>query len=176
MTTPRGVLSEAEDLLATTLADCPEFRTLVEEADRAGALEHIYNDVLPAASGDYTYTRTELQALRPYALYWTSPDNGYRSRSESASTGNNFVEGGEIIMKLERDVTDSDDITQAESDRDWNDIVGSIIRDMHDLAGLDGYLNIVAIRQLICGRSDPGDFRSYGHVQTSVLAVEWGFA
>jgi hypothetical protein len=175
MATPRGVLSEAEDLLATTLADCTEFRTLVDEDEQPAVLANIYNDVLPEPAGG-TYTLAELQALRPYALLWTSPDNGYRSRADSAGDGNDFVEGGEIILKLERAVTDGESVSQAQSDRDWNDIVGSIIRQMHDLAGLSGYLNIVAIRQLVCGRSEQAMWKNYGHVQTTVLAVEWGFA
>ena len=151
ITSAQGGIALAERRLATTLADCTEFRTLVGAEDAEEALARIYfTDIPRPAEGQTDYTREQLVALRPFAVIQTDLRRGYRFRNVAAYT--NFVDGGELRLLIEANLdnllVDGEEAgallgDDAEALRRFGNVIGKILqRDADDAEEFRGVLDL----------------------------------
>ena len=174
MTTPVGCISLAENHLKTMLADSTEFRTWVEAIDQASALDDIYIEALPAPADKRVHTLVELTALRPYAIIWTDPEDGFSMSHVATSSTFDFSEAGVLMMRFIDDVLPSIETDPAEIALRFKNHIGLILDDFKSLAGLGTYLAIDRVGiDLGPYRSDEDDQGTQGDYVGVDLRVEW---
>jgi len=66
-----GIINQAEEAVTTAIADCPAFRTWAGVGTTEAGLAKMYRGELPQSADDVAYTKDELAALLPYAIYTT---------------------------------------------------------------------------------------------------------
>lgn len=176
MTTPAGSLSLAQEYLRATVAASATFQALVGADSAAEAIERIYHNGLPKPANGQTHTKAELQAYRPYGVVYTTEKQGFSRSVESVSGHFDFAESGQLTLKLVRESPDSagDDPTAA-ANLDWTNLIGQIIDEMCDLAGLADYLAFHTI-SLVEGPywpQHPKLIETQGLWQGVELLVQW---
>lgn len=192
VTAASGPISSAEDRAAETLADVQAWRDMIGEATtEAQALARIYFDTITPPADKDRYSRSELEALRPFAMIWTDPDfGGYRlGASGGGGTSWSFDHGGRLAIEIERDV-DSDDLdedTEKVSDpadvlRKFKNELGLIIASgdadnpgLVELAGQAGYLAARQIELDGLGFNEEEEQKAEGIVLIARLWITWGW-
>lgn len=182
MDSPVGMISLAEDLLRTTLANCTAFRTW----DGANwtidqAKERIYFDRLPSPPGDAAaYTRAQLEALRPFAIIYKPRQNGVVLEVEAAAP-DTFATRGTLIIKFERNVPEDERDDPADADRSFKNMIGQVMRTslpsspgLADLSGQAGFLRCWRLSEEGPYRVDVDAVTDYGDFQEYYLQIEWG--
>jgi len=175
VTDPAGGMSLAQEYLRTALADCSTFQAWVGAADQAEALARIYHEALPAPANGNEYTLAELQAYRPFALIWTSEQNGYSKRRLAVGT---WAESGRIMIRLEEDVDPQIANDPAEVARRFRNTIGQIIDELCALTDPGaGYLVFHTVT-VEAGpiRTEEDEARTLGDAQAVELSVEYGSA
>jgi len=170
LSAPQGSISKAVDNLRVTLADSTTFRTWVGAVDQATALVKINYESLPPPADKNEHTLAELTAYRPYALLWTSPENGFRLShfdNESGVMMLRFVQTVEIII--------ADDA--AEIARRFLNTLGAIFDEIMALNRVGGYLATEAI-ELESGpfRADADEAAAQGDYIFADAKLTWGVA
>ncbi len=176
MTAPSGPVSEAMDLLQQTLGASDTFRTLVGAANQAEAEARIHKGALPKpVSGGYAHSLAELGALRPYAIIFELPEEGFQVRATAMSGSRDFVASGAFHVLLEWPIPSNISDDPAEIAIQFRNLYGGIIDDMAGLASVAGFLDIneMAVEDGPW-RSDEDDLEIYGDVKIIMLRVSWG--
>lgn len=178
-----GPISVAEELLATTLANCDQMLSWTGEVDSDGVLTHIYFDSLPKpVSDEPKYTKAEIESLRPCVLIHTMEVSGWRSRRD-ADTGW-FSDGGTLVAIFEANVAESGKTTEEEQLRWFKNQLGAIIRrpasaasefkGLEELANTTGFLTIKGITLDGPVLNDELDVQGQGEFMLARLSIEWG--
>lgn len=173
MTAASGTWSLCEENLRIALADCATFRTMVGAVDRATALDDIYHEALPppAVKGS-EHTRGELEALRPYAIVFSSPENGFRRKMITHDTSR---ETGTLEVIIQADVDPADANDPAEVARKFKNNVGNIIDELFALSAqagtTDSYLVVDDIAVSGPFRIDPDKEETMGDVVMVEMTV-----
>lgn len=162
------MIQDVQALLASTLADCPAFRTFVGAADAAAALLRIHHDAFPAIpSGDDRFSKAELEAIRPCAVLATS--DGYVT--EKDATGDYWRPHGTLYCWLYRTTPSGTLSAVAVS---FRETVGDLLEELQARSTLADFL---ASRKVTVNgpyRNDPLDRKSHGDEQVYELVIEWG--
>jgi hypothetical protein len=175
VTDPVGCISLAEQYLRQTLAASETFRSAVGAGNPAAALAHIYTDDLPPpAGGAATYSRSDLETLRPFAVVWTEEQDGLRRQADAVSDARNYGGSGRLAVLFEQDVPSQVVNDPPEASRRFKNTLGLIIDEMLAVAGTPDYLDIAAIT-LRGGptRSHPDAQATEGDFLAALLSVEW---
>lgn len=144
MTVAAGPISLAREYLRATLADVTAFRTWVGADTQALALARIHTTDLPPPETRNTYSREELEALRPYAIVHTS---GYRTDFTAIGSHHEYIDSGTLILRLQENVPVEIAGNDPEISERWENTLGQIIDGLWGLAGsAAGYSRITAIR------------------------------
>ena len=134
---PKGVISQAKENLAQTLADSTGFRTFSKATNYEEARAKIHFGAPPPPQRE-TYTLSEVRGLRPWAII-------DRSIGAMGRQGTDFRrDAGAIDIHLEMTVTPALDRSPSFLYRLFENRVGDIIDDLFDV-----------------GWSDPGPNRTY---------------
>lgn len=125
LASPRGGISYAEHRLALTLANCTMFQLLTDTVgDAAAAFRHIHFSAWWRPFNE-VYSAQEMIAMRPCAILFTEP-NGYSTGS--VASDQTWADEGSMVIDLEMN-TPPELQSDAEMDRHWKNIVGSILGD-----------------------------------------------
>lgn len=89
-----GPLLIAVMAVGRMILDCYYWQTL----DDRETSRKVYVDALPLPDGKRVFTRSDLEALRPFALLWQAPGDGYNLRASSTST---LHVTGHVIVQFE---------------------------------------------------------------------------
>lgn len=176
MTAPSGPVAEAIELLRHTLGASATFRTWTSTATQEDAEAKIHKDAIPnSASGKYDHTLAELQALRPYAILFEQPEEGFVVRAAALSGSRDFVASGAFSILLEQDIPSNISNDPAEIAIQFRNTYGGIIDDLAGLASVAGYLDIneMAVEESQF-RSPKKERVVYGDVVIVFLRVAWG--
>lgn len=165
------MIQEAQDILATTLAASTSFRTFVSAEDATEALAKIYHDYLPEPEGD-TYTADELSEIRPCALIYVQPNNGFEWNKDSAGGNNCWAGSGRLVCILFRDTPSG--MTTSEADVDMREIAGEILADIRDLSETAGYLSATRFAGNGPFRTEHDELQELGDRQAFELYIDWG--
>lgn len=167
-----GSIGKAEENFVLTLADADAFRTWVGAADQAAAKNRIHLEGLPPPDDGHTYTLAELQAVRPYAMFFTRTWN-----LEQDAGGGPFGYGaphGTISCAFVQDVPSAIANHPGEVGRRFINTIDGIVVDMKGLSGDAGYL---AIRRIAVPepwwRSTKEELATEGDVQAVELLFEY---
>jgi hypothetical protein len=177
MTAASGPISIAQEVLRTTLAATPAFRTWTKADDEAAALKRIHHFDLPTPQAGVggEYTLGELEALRPFALCGTADQQGFRYGLSAVGAGFEFSGSGRLDLLLVQSAPHGVLEPTAEADRLFKNTVGNILNGMCDLAGLGGYLAFTSIA-LERGPwwPDSTQIVAQGLWQAAALSLDWG--
>jgi hypothetical protein len=184
------ILYTPQQLLAKTLADCNEFRTLVGATTHAAAFARIWHEALPPpAAGARNYSLAEMTAYRPYAIVFTrDPDGAATTRIGSPGA---WTDRGALWIRLVFDMPAGMDESPVLLDHLVKQLVGRIMRcppdetpatykGLMDLAGttneLSGYSYLAADSVVFkaWSLSNPADFPGQGDFIVATLEVAWG--
>ncbi len=176
MTAPSGPVSEAIELLRQTLGASDTFRTLVGAANQTEAEASIHKGALPKpVSGAYSHSLAELATLRPYAILFEQPEEGFQVRAAALSGSRDFVASGQFGILLEWPIPSNISDDPAEIAIQFRNIYGGIIDDMAGLASVAGYLDINEMAaEDGPWRSHEDDLETYGDVKIMMLRISWG--
>ncbi|QDV22922.1 hypothetical protein [Aureliella helgolandensis] len=165
------------------LRDCHQWQRLVSADtpwDEVTAEAHIHFDGLPPPDPGPDHSRSELEALRPFALVWADQAGGLRLRSESA--GNCCpIHSGAIVVQIELPVLAglaNDPTLLAE---DIMRKLGRIVRTgdaaepgLFELSGLAGYLPLTEIQFTGYVRTDTKSAVEIGDAVVAEMRIAWG--
>ncbi len=173
VTAAAGCISLAQETLRVTMANVVEFQTLVGAADAAAALGDVYHEGLPppADENSDTYTRAELEALRPYALIWTEEEQGFRLTPDSAD---GFSVSGTLHCQIEHDIDPLIANDAGEVDRQHRNLIGKIIDELKPMARLGPYLAWETLTFSGPFRRHPDDIEEMGNSIASLLTFTYG--
>lgn len=180
---PVGPILSSLDTAKSMLRDCYWWRRILSEDspwDDATAAAHIHFDELPAPTPGPNHSRSQLNALRPFAILWHDLAGGLRLRSD---TGGNCcaVITGRVIVRLELGVpaniaSDTDAVA-----RWFMRAVGRILKSndpnkpgLWELSGRAGYLPITEIDVSGYVRTDSKERRELGDAIQIELQIDWG--
>jgi len=175
MTVAAGTASLAQESLRVTLADATAFRALLSPAmTQAQALARIYLEGLPPPGSGHVHTKTELEALRPYAIIWTDPSNGLRMELDAIDS---FASHGRLMVRIEQNAPSGlGSEPTSDANLQFRNSIGQIMDDVAALVAprQAGYLAVTAI-DLEEGIywNHPKVEPAFGVYQGAVLAVEW---
>lgn len=164
------MIQEIQDLLASTLAACASFQTFVGEVDASAAALRIHHDYIPDPDGD-AYTPEELAEIRPCALIYTLPDNGFTTKRDSAGT-NNWGSSGRLVCVLMRDTPSEQ--SRSDVDVDMREAAGDIMADLVDASETAGRLAITGLTASGPYRTEPDQISELGDRQAFEIHIEWG--
>ena len=178
MSEPVGCISDAQEVLRRTLADCPRWREFCDAPDQAAARARIHHEDLPAPAAGGVYTTTELAGYRPYAIVSTAETGGLTRSFESSGTSAHFDTSG-VLWLLVGAAVDAT-LSTVEQDRQFKNFLGQIIDDLCDLCGqaeVEEYLFFQRIR-LAQGpfRYNEANTPAQGEEITALIEIEWGAA
>lgn len=142
LSTAEGPIALAETYLGNMVADSARFRTITGASDRTTALNRIHFGALPPPAVGGTFTRSELEKYRPYAVIYTDEDEGFRRVLSSVSDHNNYDDHGAVMMVLEMDVAENTRNNPAEVARAFINIMGVLLDEMVQMSGQAGYLDV----------------------------------
>lgn len=182
LATAVGPVSLAEDLLATTLADCTTVRTFLGAANAAAALARIYFGALdPPGSGADSLTPAELAALRPFILLWTDETAGVQLDFSTLGGTDGWhlrPSRGLIVVRFEATAGSG---TPQEEERVMKNAVGTMAmsgdNDNPGLVELSGRPGYMAVRRVLVRgpwRADEDEAQHFGDHFAARFDVEWG--
>lgn len=164
-----GPINIAKQMMRNTIAGSSTFQNLVGETTQADALNHVYEEVIPEKTNDYT--RAELEALRPFAIVKTIPEDSYVIRRAARGTQNLFFDSGRMSVEIERDAPGDGVGADLVS---FQTIVGNILVEMTNLAGQADYLDINEFFLTDYMIAHPDHIATQGDYQLAVIRVTWG--
>lgn len=175
---PAGCISEAQEVLRRTLADCPRWREFCGAPGQEAARARIHHEDLPAPATGGIYTTTELAGYRPYAIVSTAETGGLTRSLESVGTSAHFDTSGVLWLLIGAAVDDT--LSTVDQDRRFKNFLGQIIDELCDLCGqaeVEEYLFFQRIR-LAGGpyRYSDADNAAQGEEITALIEIEWGSA
>ena len=175
MTAPAGTMAKAEDYLAASLAASAAWQTECGAANAAEALEHVYIDGLPNPAKGATHTRGELENFRPYALVFMPETGPYTARVDAISAHFEFQGSGQLILRIVRTSPHQlGDSPTHDANQTFKNLIGTIIDQLCDLAGVAGYL---AFHTISVDKGpywpDKGDIETWGLFQGVDVLVQW---
>jgi hypothetical protein len=170
--TASGSLALAEQHVANMLANAAAFQAFVHADEAADAFERIHFDALPPPlNGQANYGPDELAKLRPFALVFTTEQNGFR-RVRTATEC--YVESGSIVVQIERDVETEEARHNARLMRRFKNDLGDLIDELTELAYRSDYLAFDAIELVGHGRIEEDQVPTHGDHVCAVLLLTWG--
>jgi hypothetical protein len=117
-------ISDSLNALIEIIANSTTFQTWVGAADAEEAKTHIY------------YKESDVgEEERPLAMVGFGEDY-----STTRQATNSFLDKGELYLGFEANVADG--ATEMEAFFSFTDLAGSVINDMRNLQGIDGFLSI----------------------------------
>ncbi|TWU66455.1 hypothetical protein [Crateriforma conspicua] len=137
----------------------------------------VYHNDIPGPANRRTYTRLELERLRPLALIWTPDSNGIEWTRQTARGGHCVDSKGRLLVMVERNVPANED--EAEADRTWENWIGRLVigptnePGLMNLAGDPRYLPITRVGLVDRFRFDRAKVKDLGDAQRAILLVEW---
>jgi hypothetical protein len=143
-----GAISLAQGFGRATLAASATFQTWVGAADATEALDSIYDDGLPVPANKSSYTKAELQALRPFAMIWTDEADGFSMERTAVSGPSSLMDwqsSGRLELHLEMDVPAELADDPAGLDLSFRNTIGQIFDEVAVLAGAGGMLAITSM-------------------------------
>ncbi len=142
------IIQVAQDLVCSTLSNCPTFQSLVGAVDATEALDKVFQDALPKPVAE-AYTKQELINLRPYAIVAYEADIeswSYARIATGGSTDQCWRAQGSLRIEILRSTTSN--LTPAQDAKSFREVASSIIQEMAaqyesggiaaDLYGLQG--------------------------------------
>ena len=114
---PAGCISEAQEVLRRTLADCPRWREFCDAPGQEAARARIHHEDLPTPATGGVYTKTELNNYRPYAIVSTAETGGLTRSLESVGTSAHFDTSGVLWLLVGAAVDDT--LSTVEQDRQF---------------------------------------------------------
>jgi len=175
MTAPAGTLSLAEQHFRLTLAASASWQAECNVSTPALALQRIHCDGLPKPGNGESHTLGELQGYRPYALVYTAERQGFMKRTDAVSSHFEFQASGSLNLSIIRESPDSaGDEPTADANQSFRNLIGKIIDELCDLAGVAGYLAFHTIK-LVEGPywPEPELIPVQGLWQAADLTIDW---
>lgn len=179
-----GVILAHLDAFAAMLRDCYWFRRSLSVDTpwtEAEAAARIHFDALPVPkAGAALHSREELDALRPFALYWTG-DSGLAVKSDDADYGPTLYQGT-IAVRLEATVPRAYRDDPSGAARWFAQWIGRLISTgdpdepgLLELSGEDGYLPLRSVA-IAYGpaRTQTHEIHDLGDAIACELDLEWG--
>lgn len=164
------MIQDVQALLATTLADCPVFRTFVGAADAAAALLRIHHDAFPPSdSGADRYTADELEDIRPCAVLFTPDNQGFVT--EKDATGDYWRPRGTLYCWLYRTAPSGTLSAVAVS---FRETVGALLDELQSRSTLASFLATTKIVVNGPFRTPPDEINTLGDQQVYELVIDWG--
>ncbi len=176
MSEPAGCISEAQEVLRRTLADCPRWREFCAAPGRAAARARIHHEKLPDPASGGIYTTAELASYRPYAIVSTAETGGLVRSYESTGASAHFDTAGVLWLLIGTGIDST--LSVQEQDRQFKNLIGTLIDELCDLCGradVEEYLFFRRIR-LAMGpfRFDEANNPAQGEEIAAMIDVEWG--
>lgn len=176
-------ISLSKAALQSQLSKCARFQAFASNTavplDEAGALARIATDAWPFPLDDRgnikeAYSPDELRAIRPFAMIFSEPRRGYRLQGVGAMTAS--VEAGTLQIHFEKDIPASLLKTPGDVNRQWDNDLGQIARELMDLKGLaaGGMLLIDTIDVFGPFFSDESQAAGQGDFCYALMTVSWG--
>ena len=168
------MIQTVQILLATTLANCAAFRTLVGAADATAALPRIYHDSFPPPpDGADRYSAAQLATIRPCALVYTEDGKGYVIERDAMGT-DCWHGSGILHAVIYRTVPAAIADDPGEVDRTFRVIIGDIITQL--VAQSETAERLASRKITVSGpyRTPPDELQVMGDEQAYDLMLEWG--
>lgn len=166
-----GVISDAEQYLANSLAASARFQTWVDAADATEALGSIYFTTLPSPENGNKFDSDELAALFPCALIYTDEQI---QGSVMRKTGSLVYQGGGLVaFRLYEAIAADNDLTFSEMERRWKNTVGAIINDVAAVSETADCLAATEIAVTEIYRADKDEV-VFLDMNTAAVLVTWG--
>lgn len=170
-----GSITLAEEDLRNTLAAAVAFREFVAVEDEEAALARIYVDALPPPTNNRdVYSADELAALRPYALVWTDPDDGFTRQQSAGGYAFHFRDTGRLHVEFVADVAEADLEDAATAQRKFKNALGEILDNLAELAGQPGYLTATGFKLMGPVEIHPDTETGEGPGHWGKLIIDWG--
>ena len=165
--------------LQSQLSKCARFQSFVG-GNEAAALARIKLDADPFPTDEggnvkESYTAAELTAVRPFALIFYDPRQGYRL--QAAGAPNAAVESGTLQIHFEKEIPVALRKTLSEAHRQWDNDLGQIARELTDLKTTDGMLQIdqgITVNGPFF--SDESQAPGQGNFAYALMTVTWGIS
>lgn len=176
-----SIMTQPVDRFQAALSHCYHWQRLKDAGSPwtpATALAHSYKGGLPEPANK-TYTLSELQALRPFALVWIDNAGGF-SLDSLAGASTCAKPGGILVCQLEFDVPDT--LTTPDAvEQWWMEQVGNIWLTgnasepgLLDLSPQPDYLPIWKLDLKGMARTSPRDAKTLGDALKVEFEVSWG--
>lgn len=122
------------------------------------------------------YSEDELATLRPFAILFTEPEEGFVATSIASSEAFDFAGSGRMIAVLEQDIPREIDRDKGEIDRRVKNAIGLIIDELCDRSGKAGFLAFHRVSFTGPARVDRDEKQSLGGGDAigCELRFEWG--
>lgn len=171
-------ISISKGALQSQLSKCARFQLFCGGISEAAALAKIKLDAWPFPLDENgvikeSYTKEELAAIRPFAMIFGDPRRGYSLKVAGAPTA--AVEAGALQIHLEKAI-DPALLADPESvNRQWDNDLGQIARELIDLKTTDGMLQVDQ-EILVQGPffSTESEQPGQGNFCYGLLSVTWG--
>ncbi len=167
-----SALALAREAALRTLANCAAARTFLGAATPEQALLRIHWDHLPRPTTAKVHTKTELAALRPFAvLYFLEP--GYKQTA--LAQGGYFAESGRLRIHLCRTAAaDAQNRPTPAELASFEEQVGLIADGLHELNGTADYLAFADLATDGPFQSEPEDEPAEGVSLSSFVDLDLG--
>lgn len=177
-----GLIFDAQDLLADTLAACDEWQALTGTATAVDAKAHVYQGALPQpGNGAAKYTPAELSSLRPFAILGTRNVAGFNARRDATGM---FRPSGALDLYFEMDTPAGTKDNWPQLEEDTVSIIGRLIvrpdskpaswQGLLNLAHQSGYLAIETLRYSGPFRAPQEDWPGDGDYLSWFFEIEYG--
>jgi hypothetical protein len=167
------VIQEVQEIARQTLAACAAFQSLVGAANANIALDYIYHDAWPPPASGPTHTLAEITELRPSAIVYTDPIDGF-DMERDASADICWHNSGTIHLLLFRNTPEAALEDPSLADTGWREIVGNILVNLRDLSETPGMLASRAFRVAGMYRTEPTMLEAEGDAQAADIVIRWG--
>jgi hypothetical protein len=172
VSTPRGIVKDA---LKQLVAESETFQTALGLSGGETEIRIAYAKTRIHKT-EYAVAAEETGAfLRPFALILNTQNNDDSAVAVSGSGVRDFIKGGDLELRLEREIPETYRETgqEANAEADFENFYEGVINDISALAGRPGYLVINSI-SVIEGpvKYDPTSSEKYVYVIR--LLVGWG--
>ena len=169
------MIQDIQNLLRTTLAASSTFQSLVGAGNANAALARIYHDAWPKpASGQPSHSLAEITAIRPAAIVYTDPDDGFVTERDAMGDDLCWHQQGTVHAIIFRNVPDADKDNPSKVDTDFRVVIGGILADLIATSETAGYL---ACRRLTVDgphRTAVEDLNAIGDAQAYDIRIDWG--
>jgi hypothetical protein len=137
-------ISISKAALQSQLSKCARFQTFIG-GNEAAALARIKFDALPFPLDENgnvkeAYSKEELETARPFAMIFSDSRRGYSLNAVGSPTA--CVEAGTLQIHFEKDISDALRKDPESVNRQWDNDLGQIARQLMDLKATDGMLQI----------------------------------